>query len=170
MAAVPLLRVGTEQDPLPAAAMPEHEALLAVLGTTHEPSVPTKKQVPLVATPGTIHISSALRTEQELLPAPVRALPQHGVAPVVRRALPCRAKYGVAPVVRRALPPQGGASPVGQNGQAAQQRGLPRHRVAPAVRRALPRQGKAALASTALRTHLSTGGAYTLGGCSRRQA
>ena len=55
--AVPLLHVGTEPDPLPAAAMPEHEVSL-----------------------------------RELLPASVRALPQHEAAPVVLRALPRQAK------------------------------------------------------------------------------
>ena len=63
MTAVPLLRVGTEQDPLPATVMLEHEASPVVLGTAQEPSVLMKKHVPLVATPGTIQVPSASRTE-----------------------------------------------------------------------------------------------------------
>ena len=41
--AVPLLRIGTEQDPLPAAAMLELESSLTVLRTAQEPSALMKK-------------------------------------------------------------------------------------------------------------------------------
>ena len=43
-----------------------------------------------------------------------------------------------------ALSRQGGVTPAGHDGQAAQRRGLPQHGVGPAVRRALPRRGGAA--------------------------
>ena len=62
---IPLLRVGTDQDPSPMAAMSEHEAMFVALGTVEEPSALTKKQVPLVTTPGTMQVPSLSRTEQE---------------------------------------------------------------------------------------------------------